>query len=212
MLYFFTKKFMITMLPNCTKGRIFMKKIFSLLLCLICSLSLSLPAWAVDASQENEIRVGYAEYDLSELIGTNALTATRERKEVTAGTVTARLFNAPSGFITGKSPTFKISGLPSTAKITNVEAWNPSKSNITQGKYTAIEQIQVYSTSGRSGFFKYWVISAPTPSNPCNATGLNGLNPNDTYYIEITGRVLSNYTGMDGFTIKGTKVRVTYSY
>lgn len=108
-----------------------MKKIFSLLLCLICSLSLSIPAWAVDTSQENEIRIGYAEYDLSELIGTNALTATRASKEITAGTVTARLFNAPSGTITGISPTFKISGLPSGAKITNVEAWNPSKSNIT---------------------------------------------------------------------------------
>lgn len=189
-----------------------MKKIFSLLLCMICSLSLSIPAWAVDASQKNEIRIGYAEYDLSELIGSNALTATRESKEVTAGTVTARLFNAPSGTITGMSPTFKITGLPSKAKITNVEAWNPSKGNISQGKFTAIEQIQVHCGSERSGFFKYWVISAPTLSYPCNTTGLNGLDANNTYAIEITGKVLSNYTGMDGFTIKGTKVRVNYSY
>lgn len=189
-----------------------MKKLFSLLLCMLCSLSLSIPAWAVDTSQQNQTRIGYAEYDLSELIGTNELTATRKSKEVTAGTVTARLFNAPSGTIVGKSPTFKISGLPSNAKITNVQAWNPSKSNISQGKYTAIEKIQVHCGSNKSGFFKFWVTSAPTLSYPCNTTGLNGLNPNNTYTIEISGRVLSNYTGMDGFTIRGTKVRVTYSY
>lgn len=192
-----------------------MKKLFTLFLSMAVTLSLALPAWAANTAHTTQTRIGYTDYDLSDLVGIESLTAARAAttsKEATAGTVEARLFNNATGTIVGTSPTFKFTGIPTGAKITNIQAWNPSKSNISQGKFTAIEKVQVICAGQGSGFFKYWVTSKPSDANSCNTTALNGLKADSTYQIQIQGRVLSNYTGMDGFTIRGTIVRVTYSY
>lgn len=192
-----------------------MKKLFTLFLSMVITLSFTVSALAADTTQIPGTRIGYTDYSLSDLLGVNTLAASRaveSSKEATVGTVEARLFRNATGNIVGTSPTFKFTGIPTGAKITNVQAWNPSKSNISQGKFTAIENVQVFCGGQGSGFFKFWVIDNPTISYPCNTTVLNGLNADSTYHIQIQGRVLSNYTGSDGFTIRGTMVRVTYSY
>ncbi|RKD33330.1 hypothetical protein [Lacrimispora algidixylanolytica] len=192
-----------------------MKKLFSLFLSMVMTLCFTVSAWAADTTQIPGTRIGYTDYKLSDLMGTDTLAAVRaasSSKEATVGPVEARLFKNATGTIVGTSSTFKFTNIPTGAKITNVQAWNPSKSNISQGKFTAIENVQVFCGGQASGFFKFWVTDNPSTANPCNTTVLNGLNADSTYYIQIQGRVLSNYTGSDGFTIRGTKVRVTYSY
>lgn len=192
-----------------------MKKLFSLFLSMVITLSFTVSALAADTTQSPGTRIGYTDYNLSDLVGTDTLAATRaatSNREATVGPVEARLFHNATGTIVGTSSTFKFTNIPTGAKITNVQAWNPSKSNISQGKFTAIEKVQVFCGGQGSGFFKFWVTDKPSTSYPCNTTVLNGLNADSTYYIQIQGRVLSNYTGADGFTIMGTIVRVTYSY
>jgi hypothetical protein len=192
-----------------------MKKLSTLFLSMVITLSFTASVWAANTTQMPETRIGYTDFNLSDLVGTETLAAARATsasKEATVGKVEARLFNNATGTIVGTSPTFKFTGIPTGAKITNIQAWNPSKSNISQGKFTAIEKVQVLCGGQGSGFFKFWVTSEPSTSYPCNTTELNGLNADNTYQIQIQGRVLSNYTGMDGFTIRGTIVRVTYSY
>jgi hypothetical protein len=189
-----------------------MKKLLSFLLCIMMIMSFSVSAMAAENVGN---RVGYIEYDIADLIGADSIatvTSTTANKETTAGVVEARTLGGATGVITGTSATFTFSGIPTNAVITNVQAWNPSKNNITQGKFTAIENIQVYHGSTPSGYFKFWVIDAPTTLYPCNTTALNGLLANATYRIQIQGRVASNVTGFDGFTVRGTKVRVTYRY
>lgn len=192
-----------------------MKKLFSLFLSMVITLSFTVSAWAADTIQIPGTRIGYTDYQLTDLLDSDTLAAARAseaNKEAIVGKVEARLFKNATGTIVGTSPTFKFTGIPTGAKITNVQAWNPSKSNISQGKFTAIEKVQVFCGGQGSGFFKLWVTDNPSTANPCNTTVLNGLDADSTYYIQIQGRVLSNYTGSDGFTIRGTMVRVTYSY
>lgn len=192
-----------------------MKKLSTLFLSMVITLSFAASAWASDTTASSGTRIGYTDFNLSDLVGTETLAAARAAtasKDATVGTVEARLFNNATGTIVGTSPTFKFNGIPTGAKITNIQVWNPSKSNISQGKFTAIEKVQVFCGGQGSGFFNFWVTSAPSTSNPCNTPVLNGLNADSTYQIQIQGRVLSNYTGADGFTIRGTIVRVTYSY
>ncbi len=135
-----------------------MKKLLALFLCMTTILSISVTALAADTSYETGTHIGYADYYLSELVDANALSAIgpiTANKDATVSKVEARLFNGATGIIVGTSPTFRFTGVPTGAKITNVQAWNPSKSNISQGKFTAIENIQVFCGSQASGFFKF---------------------------------------------------------
>lgn len=106
-----------------------MKKLFTLFLSMAVTLSLALPAWAANTAQSTQARIGYTDYDLTDLAVIESFTATRtasSSKDATVGTVEARLFNNATGTIIGTSPAFKFTGIPTGAKITNIQAWNPS--------------------------------------------------------------------------------------
>lgn len=193
-----------------------MKKILSIIISMATLLCLSAPAMAEGISNNVGKNMGYVDYELDDLISGPdiALNTSRAsaKMDATAGTVEGRLFDYETGTAVGKSANFKFTGIPDGAKITNIQAWNPSKSNISQGKFTAVENIQVLHDGMASEYFKFWVISEPSSQRPCNTAAFNGLNANATYAIQIQGYVANNESGMDGFTVRGTKVRVSYTY
>lgn len=190
-----------------------MKKSLSLVLAFATLLSISTTALAAEPVENNNSEVQYIDYDLEELLGDNGITplAASAYKDASAGTVSANLMNGATGNVIGESSTFKFSGIPSGAKIKNIQAWNPSKSNVTQSKFTGVEKIQVVRNNSASDWFKYWITPEPSSMYPCNTSSFNGLDANATYSIRIQGRVITNQSGFDGFTARGTKVRVTYT-
>lgn len=189
-----------------------MKKSLSFALALATMLSISTAAMAAEPIESNISGMQYIEYDLSELVDTNGIMplATTSQKDVSAGTVSANLNNGATGTLVGESATFKFTGIPSNAKIKNIQAWNPSKSNVTQSKFTGVEKIQVVRNNVPSDWFKYWITPEPSAMYPCNTSAFNGQDANATYSIRIQAKVITNQSGFDGFTARGTKVRVTY--
>lgn len=187
-----------------------MKKSISCILALATMFSISIVTLAAETVESNIPNVQYIDYDLNELIDDNGIMpfATTAKKDATVGTVSANLIDA-EGPVIGSSATFKFSGIPTGAKIKDIQAWNPSKSNISQNRFTGIENIQIVRDGVPSEWFRYWIMPEPTLSKKCNTSSFNNLLANATYSIRIQGTVINNESGFDGFTVRGTKVRVT---
>ena len=49
------------------------------------------------------------------------------------------------------------------------------------------------------------------PSSKSTSTALAGKAANIRFLVQIQGKILQQYTGMDGFTVFGGKMIVTYS-
>lgn len=175
--------------------------------------TLSAPAMAADTSEEVGTRIGYAEYELSDLIGADSIMPRASAtKEKALGKISAYKSGGQTGAIFAACAPFTFTGIPSTAKISNIQAWNPLKSNISQGGLTAIENFKVYCKGEPSALFKFQTIASPTTQYSCSTSSLNGRSANAPYYVEIHGTVMQNLTGVDGFTVAGAKLRVTYTY
>jgi len=142
-------------------------------------------------------------------------------KEYIVPVVTERLFGTDTGTLYSASAAFSFTGIPSNAKITNIQVWNPLSSNVSQGPGTTIDGVRIqwiedlYNSNSDTEFsdlFPLYIISAPTSQNPCNTVSLNGFDASKTFRFWIFGEVKQNITGVEGFTVLNTRVRVTYSY
>lgn len=96
------------------------------------------------------------------------------------------------------------------ATIKSITIYCPTGTRVTQSKYTTINNYLV--TDLETGD----TITIPfqttnNPSSKSTSTALAGKSANIRFLVQIQGKILQQYTGMDGFTVFGGKMIVTYS-
>lgn len=101
------------------------------------------------------------------------------------------------------------SAIPEGATIQSITLYCPTGTRVTQSKYTAINNYLVTDLdTGDTTTITFQVTSNPSSKN--TSTVLAGKPANVRFLVQIQGRILQQYTGMDGFTVFGGKMIVTY--
>lgn len=99
--------------------------------------------------------------------------------------------------------------IPAGSVIESITIYCPSSTRVTQSKYTTINNYLISSygtgTTATVSFKK-----TDSPSSTSRTTAFAGESANVRFLVQIQGRIIQQYTGMDGFTVFGGKMIVTY--
>lgn len=99
--------------------------------------------------------------------------------------------------------------IPEGATIQSITLYCPTGTRVTQSKYTTINNYLVTDLdTGDTTTIPFQITSSPSSKN--TSTELAGKPANVRFLVQIQGRILQQYTGMDGFTVFGGKMIVTY--
>ena len=99
--------------------------------------------------------------------------------------------------------------IPEGAIIQSITIYCPTGTKVTQSKYTSINDYVITSLeTGTVAVVPFKVAS--TPSSTSTTTAFAGEKANVRFLVQIRGKILQQYTGMDGFTVFGGKMTVTY--
>lgn len=99
--------------------------------------------------------------------------------------------------------------IPEGATIQSITIYCPTGTKVTQSKYTAINNYLVTDLVTRD------TITIPfqktnNPSSKSTSTALAGKPANVRFLVQIQGKILQQYTGMDGFTVFSGQMIVAY--
>ena len=96
------------------------------------------------------------------------------------------------------------------ATIKSITIYCPTGTRVTQSKYTTINNYLVTDLdTGDAITIPFQTTNNPSSKN--TSTALAGKAANIRFLVQIQGKILQQYTGMDGFTVFGGKMIVTYS-
>ena len=99
--------------------------------------------------------------------------------------------------------------IPDGATIKSVTIYCPTGTKVTQSKYTTIKNYVITSyATNTSATVPFQQTSKPSSTN--KTTAFEGEAANVKFLVRIEGRILQQYTGMDGFTVFGGKMIVEY--
>lgn len=169
-----------------------MKKVLSIVLMLVMVFTLSLPVSAQGVENSGEIKT--LEVSMDNVLAKNSQTTKLLDKD------SGRLFNQ-TGTVTsiGQYVDFtKV--LPTNARVISITIYCPTSVKVTQGKFTSINSFIISNgTNTASVMFQ----KTNSPSSKSKTTAFAGQPASLKWFVQIQGKVLSNYTGMDGFTVYG---------
>ena len=99
--------------------------------------------------------------------------------------------------------------IPEGATIQSITIYCPTGTKVTQSKYTTINNYLITDLETAD------TITIPfkrtdNPSSTSTSTALTGKPANVRFLVQIQGKILQQYTGMDGFTVFGGKMIVAY--
>ena len=204
------------------KGGIKMKRFLSLAMGVVLSAAMLLGSSDYAFAAENSTEMEANAFDVSEgelktvvinmedvLSGEASVFAASQSKEKTLSKDYATS-SGQTGVITsiGQIVDFR-SVIPEGATIQSITLYCPTGTRVTQSKYTAINNYLVMDLdTGDTTTIPFQVTSNPSSKN--TSTALAGKPANVRFLVQIQGRILQQYTGMDGFTVFGGKMLVTY--
>lgn len=199
-----------------------MKRFLSLAMGVVLSAAMLLGSSDYAFAAENSTEMEANAFDVSEgelktvvinmedvLSGEASVFAASQSKEKTLSKDYATS-SGQTGVITsiGQIVDFR-SVIPEGATIQSITLYCPTGTRVTQSKYTAINNYLVMDLdTGDTTTIPFQVTSNPSSKN--TSTALAGKPANVRFLVQIQGRILQQYTGMDGFTVFGGKMIVTY--
>lgn len=199
-----------------------MKRFLSLAIGVVLSAAMLLGSSDYAFAAENSTEMEANAFDVSEgelktvvinmedvLSGEASVFAASQSKEKTLSKDYATS-SGQTGVITsiGQIVDFR-SVIPEGATIQSITLYCPTGTRVTQSKYTAINNYLVMDLdTGDTTTIPFQVTSNPSSKN--TSTALAGKPANVRFLVQIQGRILQQYTGMDGFTVFGGKMLVTY--
>lgn len=204
------------------KGGIKMKRFLSLAMGVVLSAAMLLgssdyafaaensPEMEANASDLSEGELKTVVIDMEDVLSGDAVTL------ATSSSVTKTLSkdyatsSGQTGVITsiGQIVDFR-SLIPEGATIQSITLYCPTGTRVTQSKYTTINNYLVTDLdTGDTTTIPFQITSSPSSKN--TSTELAGKPANVRFLVQIQGRILQQYTGMDGFTVFGGKMIVTY--
>lgn len=99
--------------------------------------------------------------------------------------------------------------IPEGATIQSITIYCPTSTKVTQSKYTTINNYIVTDLeTGESVTIPFKITDKPSAIS--TSTAWAGEAANVRFLVQIQGRILQQYTGMDGFTVFGGKMSIAY--
>lgn len=99
--------------------------------------------------------------------------------------------------------------IPAGSTIVSITIYCPTGTKVTQSKYTSINEYVITNLeSGTVATVPFKITNNPTSTS--KTTAFAGEQANVRFLVQIRGRILQQYTGMDGFTVFGGKMIVEY--
>jgi hypothetical protein len=169
-----------------------MKRIISIMLMFVMICSLSFPVMAQEVEDSRQIKT--IEVSMANLLTKNSQATKLLEKD------SGRLFNQ-TGIVqsTGQYVDFtKV--LPTDAKVVSVTIYCPTSVKVSKGKFTSIDSF-IIRNGAKTASVKFLKTNSPTSTS--KTIVLAGERASIKWLVQIQGKVLSNYTGMDGFTVYG---------
>ncbi len=98
--------------------------------------------------------------------------------------------------------------IPKDSKVVSVTIYCPTDVSVTQSKYTSIDNYLVKNGAGSTATVKFQKTNTPTSTS--KTTAFAGEEASSLWFIQIEGTILMQDTGMDGFTVFGSRMIVEY--
>jgi len=107
---------------------------------------------------------------------------------------------AGTGPVQSPPETLDLSGvIPNNREIVSITVHVPSNIRVTRSQFTAIQNFEITHQNGRVATIPF--THTDNPGANSRSIAFAGLNAGVRYTLRITGSVLSNTTGLDGFTV-----------
>ena len=101
--------------------------------------------------------------------------------------------------------------IPSGSTIVSVTIYIPTSVTVTQSPYTVIENFVLTNVTAGSPEQYVKFVRTNSPSSTSKTTAFAGLNASSRWFVQIEGRIIQQYSGLDGFTVNaGGKMIVEY--
>lgn len=99
--------------------------------------------------------------------------------------------------------------IPQGSVIESITIYCPTGTRVTQSKYTTINNYLISSyETGTTATVSFKQTNSL--SSTSKTTAFSGEAANVKFLVKIQGKIIQQYTGMDGFTVFGGKMIVTY--
>ena len=99
--------------------------------------------------------------------------------------------------------------IPQGSVIESITIYCPTGTRVTQSKYTTINNYLISSyETGTTATVSFKQTNSP--SSTSKTTSFSGEAANVKFLVRIQGKIIQQYTGMDGFTVFGGKMIGTY--
>lgn len=204
------------------KGGIKMKRFLSLAIGVVLSAAMLLgssdyvfaaendPEMAVNASDLSEGELKTIIVDMEDVLSEDVVTLAISPQATKTLSKDYAISSGQTGVITSIRQIVDFrSVIPEGATIQSITLYCPTGTRVTQSKYTAINNYLVTDLDTEdTTTIPFQVTSNPSSKN--TSTVLAGKPANVRFLVQIQGRILQQYTGMDGFTVFGGKMLVTY--
>ncbi len=168
------------------------------------------PEMAVNASDLSEGELKTIIVDMEDVLSGDAVTLATSPQATKILSKDYATSSGQTGVITSIGQIVDFSRvIPEGATIQSITIYCPTGTKVTQSKYTTINNYLVTDLDTADPItIPFQVTSNPSSKN--TSTELAGKPANVRFLVQIQGRILQQYTGMDGFTVFGGKMIVTY--
>lgn len=99
--------------------------------------------------------------------------------------------------------------IPDKATIKNITIYCPTHTRMSKSKYTVIEDYVITNVeTNKSATIPFWVTDEPSEKSKTGK--FKGQEANVRFLVRLKGRILQQYSGLDGFTVSGGKMIIEY--
>ena len=179
----------------CVKSKIFTKIIASAMSVMMIFSMSGVSVKAAQLQENNELKTVMVDMKDVAIVYASTSTSTKTLSKDYATST------GQTGAITSIGQNVDFSSIiPQGSVIESITIYCPTGTRVTQSKYTTINNylISSYETGTNS------------PSSTSKTTAFSGEAANVKFLVKIQGKIIQQYTGMDGFTVFGGKMIVTY--
>ncbi|MCI9127839.1 MAG: hypothetical protein HFG28_11775 [Eubacterium sp.] len=169
----------------------------------------AMPAISVSATEvEKNKTIKTVELDLNDVLnGSTYASASTATKVLTKDYASSR---GETGTIYSFGQTVDFSkSIPDGSTIESITIYCTTDVKVTQSKYTTIKNYVIQNlNTGTTATVPFQQTNSPSSKNKTSVFA--GEDANTKFLVRIEGKILMQYTGMDGFTVFGGKMIVTY--
>ncbi|MFB7159715.1 hypothetical protein [Lysinibacillus sp. NPDC056232] len=99
--------------------------------------------------------------------------------------------------------------IPAKSKVVSITIYCPTDTRVTQSQFTTIDNYLIsYDGSPSSATVKFQKTDSPTSTS--KTTFFKDKDANVKWFVQLEGTILKQQTGMDGFTVFGSKMIIEY--